>query len=241
MSTSIELLATLQRLDQGIDEKKREAGEVAKQLQDLEQAVEQRAVEAKRLRESYTEAKARQSQTERELAEVDDKMKNRRMRLQRIRSEKELQATQREIDNMKERIGPLEEQELAVLEETESLGAQLSAAEASLKEGEQALERERAELVARTSSLAQEIDRDGVARGELAASLDEGLRRRYELLFARRGGTAVVAVRDGACLGCHMHIPPQLFNQILKGEQVFTCPACQRMLFPYPETDDTGA
>jgi len=213
---------------------------VAKKLQDLEQAVEQRALEAKRLRESYSEAKARQSQTERELAEVEDKMKDRRMRLQRIRSEKELQATQREIDNMKERIGQLEEQELAALEETESLAAQSSAAETSLKEGEQALERERAELVARTSSLAQEIDRDGVARGQLAASLDEGLRSRYELLFARRGGTAVVAVRDGACLGCHMHIPPQLFNQILKGEQVFNCPACQRMLFPYPETDDTG-
>ena len=240
MTTPIELLALLQRLDQEIDGKKREAEEAARQLQALEKAVEQRTADAKRLRDDHAEAKARQGKTERELAEVEDRMKDRRMRLQRIRSEKELQATQREIDNLKGRITELEERELQVLEETETLGAELSAAEKNLREGEQALELERAALIAREAALVGEIDRDSAARKELAQNLDEEMMRRYELLFARRGGVAVVPVRDGTCQGCHMHVPPQLFNQILRGEQVFDCPSCKRILFALPNDEDTG-
>jgi len=240
LATPIGLLASLQRLDQGISGKKQEAGEAARQLQALEVAVQQLGADAKQLREQLADARSRQRRVEQELAEVEDRMKDRRMRLQRIRNEKELQATQREIDSMKERLAQLEEQELQVLEETEALGTRVSTAEGDLREAEQALDVERAALIARGSALVQEIDRDSAARGELAASLDEGLRRRYELLFARRGGTAVVAVRDGTCQGCHMHVPPQLFNEILKGERVFDCPNCQRMLFARPESQDTG-
>ena len=64
MTTSIELLALLQGLDQGIDEKRREAGEAAQQLRALEETVQRRSADAKRLREVHAEAKARQLQTE---------------------------------------------------------------------------------------------------------------------------------------------------------------------------------
>lgn len=240
MATPIELLALLQRLDQGIDGKKREAREAARQLRALEETVQQRSADAKRRREVHTEAKARQIKTERELAELEDKMKDRRMRLQRIRSEKELQATQREIGSLKERVAQLEEQELELLEENEALEKKLASAESDLREGEKALEQERAELIARESALAGEIEREGAERAELARRLDADLRGRYELLFARRGGMAVVAVRNGTCQGCHMHVPPQLFNQVLRGEQVFECPACKRILFAQPDTEEPG-
>ena len=65
----------------------------------------------------------------------------------------------------------------------------------------------------------------------IVASVDEELHRRYEMIFSRRGGLAVVEIRGGTCLGCHMNVPPQLFNQIQRMEQVILCPNCQRMLF----------
>jgi len=46
---------------------------------------------------------------------------------------------------------------------------------------------------------------------------------------------AVVAVRNGTCEGCRMRVPPQLYNQIQRNEQVFLCPSCQRMLHWRPE------
>jgi predicted nucleic acid-binding Zn-ribbon protein len=28
-----------------------------------------------------------------------------------------------------------------------------------------------------------------------------------------------------------MHIPPQLYNELVKGDRMITCPTCQRMLY----------
>jgi len=235
VSSKIELLTSLQRLDQKISDRKREAQGAARQLRDLEATAGERAAEAARARDVCNEAKARQTAIERELAELEEKMKDRRMRMQRIRNDKEMQATQREIEMMKERIAQLEEQELQVLEEAEALTAKVAQAEENLRLGQQALDAERAQLEAKESELAKAVDRDAQVRKELAATIDGGLMRRYEFILSRRGGTAVVAVRDGTCQGCHMHVPPQLFNQILKGEEVFACPSCNRLLFVLPD------
>jgi uncharacterized protein len=47
-------------------------------------------------------------------------------------------------------------------------------------------------------------------------------------------------VRGGTCQGCHMHVPPQLFNQIQRNEQLILCPNCQRMLFWQREGDEAS-
>jgi len=54
---------------------------------------------------------------------------------------------------------------------------------------------------------------------------------RYELIFSRRGGTAVVEVNAGICQGCFMNIPPQLWNEIIRNEKLHLCPSCQRIVF----------
>jgi predicted nucleic acid-binding Zn-ribbon protein len=222
-------------LDQKISDRKREAEDAARQLRELAASAGERAAEAARARDVCNEARARQTAIERELAEIEEKMKDRRMRMQRIRNDKEMQATQREIETMKERIGLLEEQELQVLEEVEALAAKVAQAEENQRQGQQALDGERAQLEAKESELAKAVDRDGQMRKELAATIDRGLMRRYEFILSRRRGTALVAVRDGTCQGCHMHVPPQLYNQILKGEEVFACPSCNRLLFVLPD------
>jgi hypothetical protein len=238
LPTRIELLTSLQRLDQGIKEKKEATEAVTRKLRELEVAVEQRSTEAAQLGTQLGEVKTRQLALERELAEIEEKMKDRRMRLQRIRSERELQATQREIELMKERTAELEEQELVVLEESEALAAKVSAAEENAKGGREALAREREDLVAQTATLTEDIGRATAARDELIGSLDGTLLRRYELIFSKRRGTAVVSVHNGICQGCHMNVPPQLYNQILRGEDVHACPSCHRLLFSAPESVD---
>ncbi len=237
MATTIELLTSLQRLDQTISETVRAAEVAARQRRTLEEAAQEHAADLERLRAELVAVKARQRALEGEIADLEDKMKDRRMRMQRIRSEREVQATKREIDGLKERTVQLEEDGLKVMEEAESLGARLAALEERLTADQQALSQERAALVDREAALVREMEQGRQSRSALASGMDGGLMRRYELIFARRGGTAVVAVRSGTCQGCHMNVPHQLVNQILKGLDVFACPSCQRLLFPDVETD----
>jgi len=238
LSTNIELLMSLQTVDQAIRGKKREVEATMRQLQELESHVRKREAESAQLGEEHAGVKAQQREIERERAEIDEKMKDRRMRLQRVRSEKEMQATQRELDVMRERTTQLDEHELQILEVIEALDTRLVEVAENLRGGREALNGERESLVARGAELTQEIDRESAARSELANALDANLRRRYEVIFTRHGGTAVVLVRDGVCQGCHMHVPPQLFNQILRGGDVFDCPSCHRILFAAPDNHD---
>ena len=79
-----------------------------------------------------------------------------------------------------------------------------------------------------------------VYRTELIQTVDGELRRKYEMIFSRRGGLAVVEIREGACQGCRIRVPPQLFNEIQRNEHVILCPSCQRILFWRAEVGEVG-
>jgi len=88
--------------------------------------------------------------------------------------------------------------------------------------------------------LAAEIERERARRSELVQTVDSDLRRKYELIFSRRGGVAVVEIRGGICQGCRMRVPPQLFNEIQRNQHVILCPSCQRILFWRSEGEEAS-
>jgi uncharacterized protein len=74
-------------------------------------------------------------------------------------------------------------------------------------------------------------------RQRIASQVAAELISRYELIFSRRGGTAVVEVAGGICQGCYMNIPPQFLNEIIKSEKLNLCPSCQRILYLKPSSE----
>ena len=44
-------------------------------------------------------------------------------------------------------------------------------------------------------------------------------------------GVAVVSVWKEVCDGCHMSIPPQLYNELQKSTRLLTCPNCNRIIY----------
>ena len=44
-------------------------------------------------------------------------------------------------------------------------------------------------------------------------------------------GQAISSVIQGVCQICHMGIPPQKFNELMRGEALMTCPNCNRMIY----------
>ena len=61
--------------------------------------------------------------------------------------------------------------------------------------------------------------------------MEAALLKRYELLRSRRNGQALAGVTDGVCKGCFMNIPPQLFIELQKEEEMLSCPSCNRIMF----------
>jgi len=41
----------------------------------------------------------------------------------------------------------------------------------------------------------------------------------------------IVAVVDAVCQGCHMNIPPQMYNELQRGDSLKRCPICDRIIY----------
>ena len=231
MPTKIEVLATLQLVDQSLRAKTRTVAEGEGRVAALEEAVSAQTAAASAARVELAALGARQRDLEGRLAAAEAKMKDRRMRMTRIRNDKELGLARREVDLLKEEIGTLETELMAVMEQVEGATAKLAGLDTELARLAAERDREASELRETLARLSSEIERERATRSELVQTIDGDLRRKYEMIFSRRGGLAVVEVRSGICQGCRMRVPPQLFNQIQRNAEVILCPSCQRMLY----------
>lgn len=241
MRSQIELLADLQIVDQRLRDKRRAVGESEGRLAALQEALTRQTAAAAESRASLAVLSGKQKELEDKLGANEARVKDSRMRMTRIRNDRELQMTKRELDHLKEEAGDFETELMGVMEQVEAGTARLTAAEAELVQLNEALSVEADALRGRAAELKGEIEQDTKERDVLVVTVPEDLRRRYELIFERRGGLAVVEIRGGVCLGCRMNVPPQLANIVRRGEQVNVCPNCQRIIYFRPEPQEEAS
>ncbi|MBP1688317.1 MAG: hypothetical protein H6Q33_4460 [Deltaproteobacteria bacterium] len=234
----IDRLFALQEIDRRLREKSELVQTLEREIAELETEIVRQRAHTHTAQAERDADEARRRQIEAHIADEEEKMKDRRMRLNRVRNEKELQALRREIEVGKETTQQAEEELLGVFESLETKTAAAQQAESSLRDLETTAASQMAERQARLHQLRSELEGERVGRTQVAATLDRGLRVKYEQIFDRRGGTAVVEVRNGTCLGCHMNLPPQFFNELQRARDVRLCPSCHRILFWRPERLD---
>lgn len=152
-------------------------------------------------------------------------------RLPQIKTQKEYVAVLKEIDTAKKLSKELQSQIDAKDEILASLNSDMAEKDEELAKGTVESDARCAEIDAALVSVNQKIAEMDSQRSALLKELPSRLRKRYELLMSRRGGVAVVEARNGACLGCHMHLPPQLYNSLFVVNDIQTCPHCNRLLF----------
>jgi predicted nucleic acid-binding Zn-ribbon protein len=149
----------------------------------------------------------------------------------RIGNPKELSAMQEDVAAIGRRVQHLEDESLAVMEEVESREAERRRAQEELKAAEAALARV-VEAYERDSGDADREIASLTARREvLAAEVDEAVLRRYERLRAAKSGVAVVEVKGGICVGCHVAVPERLVSRLGRDPDLLAaCDGCGRLL-----------
>ncbi len=156
-------------------------------------------------------------------------------RLPEIKTQKEYLAVLKEIDTAKKLNKDLTEQ-------VEAKNAEIAALTEEKAEKQQNLTEMEAQIAARCGEIEVTLKALQKSRQSLTKQRDsqikplpKNLQRSYRLLMERRAGVAVVEARNGACLGCNMHLPPQLFNSLFLAQEIKTCPHCSRLLFVVKE------
>ena len=149
----------------------------------------------------------------------------------RVGNPKELTAMQEDVAALGRQRRKIEDEMLALMEETEQLAKTVGTLEAQRQARERELEEDLAQYQTHTRTLAGQLETLRGTRETKAAELDPDLLRRYERLRPRKEGVAVAAVVGGICDGCHVAIPEGRAAEILEGNRVFTCEECGRILY----------
>lgn len=152
-------------------------------------------------------------------------------RLPQIKTQKEYVAVLKEVDTAKKLAKELQANIDAKNEILSSLSADKEEKDGELATSTEQADARCAEIDAAMVSVNDKFAEMTRQRDALLEELPKSMRKRYELLMSRRAGVAVVEARGGACTGCHMHLPPQMFNSLFVVQEIQSCPHCNRLLF----------
>jgi predicted nucleic acid-binding Zn-ribbon protein len=158
--------------------------------------------------------------------------------LKGITTQKEYQAVNKEIASARKLIGELEEQILQKTVRGEELKGELTVMESDAATLEENISRQKSEVQARIDVEESTAAADVKVREGMVKAIPASILKRYEKLREARRGIAVVEARDGGCMGCNMHIPPQMYNNLFRGEELIACPHCQRILVLHTEQQE---
>lgn len=224
-------LMSLQGIDRQLHELQDALSKVGGRVGQLRLETDGYRAELERLQQEEQQARINQRQLEKDLAEGEANNRNKRMRRNQVRNEKEQQAIDHEIESQREHNQRVESDLLTLMSGEEARAKRIAELVQLAEQGTANLLAAEKEIAAQVEDLKISIAKHRVDRDQMIQNIDAALLARYEMIFSRRAGLAVAEARDGTCNGCRMRLPPQFYNQILRHEQVYFCPNCQRILY----------
>lgn len=230
MKKQILLLRELQEAELRIKRLKGDQERYPHEIRELDEKLTSEKETALQEKERLQTLEKERRRKEGELNEEGERVKRTKGRLFDVKTNKEYQALLHEIEMMENSTSQKEDEILAILEETDELRESVSEREGALVTLEKEIRAEISEIEKKLADLVEEIAAMEKRREEIFKTLDGDLLRAYETLKAKRG-TALAAVRGGACQGCYVNIPPQMFNEVQRNETLIRCPNCNRFLY----------
>lgn len=224
-------LMSLQAIDRELRDLELALASVAGRVQELRLEAEKQQAELDRLTAEEQQSAMVRRQLEKELAEGEARIRNKRMRLNQVRNDKELQALSHEVETQRESNQRFEAELIALMEASEPRTTRIAEMTPSVQQLLTELSEAEKEIAAQVEDLKISITKQRLERDLMAGNVDRGLLQRYEMIFSRRNGLAVAEARSGTCQGCRMRLPPQLYNQIQRHDSIHFCPNCQRILY----------
>lgn len=231
MKRQVELLVELQRIDserKKVETKKHdlpvELERLKTTLRDFEEKVEE---ERKKIEDLYEKHRLKES----ELNKGNETLKKTKSRLFEVKTNKEYQALLKEIEVINGRNDELESEIINVLEAIDTVKEQLEQEEKEYSVFRSECESDIRKIEEEINSIDSVLITIQEQFGDVKKDIDADHLRRYDIIKQKRNNRAVVPVWKGICGGCHMNIPPQMYNELQKYEELMLCPHCNRIIY----------
>ena len=156
-----------------------------------------------------------------------------RLKTQQYQTRKndEFQAIGHEIERYENEISKIEDEELELMVEADTIKGDLAEEEKKAGAVRESIARQTKDLEAKSTTLHSQLEELSKERAEIAAKIDEDLLSRFERLFKSKGDAVVVALDHEVCTGCHMKVTTQTAHRVKAGKEIVSCENCGRILY----------
>lgn len=193
------------------------------------------------LKQEIKEEQLKKQKNELHLAELSAKLEENGKKSAEVKTEREMKSLQLEEEIAKEQVafaneeierleklishkqGKIDELEAKAGEIEENLGAVKADVDVKLAK----IDEERKEVFAKKQALVSAMNQKGLSF--------------YQKIRRWAKNTTAVPVRNQACMGCFMAVSDKIYADVIKGEEITTCPHCGRILYLEASADAIGA
>ena len=197
-------------------------------LENQKKALEERF---EKLDEEIKNIKLKRSKNELLIAELKEKLKDIEEKQNKVKSEKEFKALQIEEELAREQIEGAnediarfekileqkEEEKRELQNKIEKIDAEITLTKIDVDKKLETVEKQKEEIYKK--------------RDELIQKMNPNIYRFYEKIKRWAGISAVTPIKKQACTGCNMRINDKIYSEVIKGDEIITCPHCGRVLF----------
>jgi len=170
-----------------------------------------------------SELKEKLDQIAQKSAKVKTMKEAKALSLEEELAKEQIESANDEIAKFEKIVEDKKEEQKEDKKEIESLEAQSVIVQAEIQDKLDKLEKQKETIYKNKESLVKEMD--------------SNIYKFYEKIKKWAGNSAVSPVKKHACMGCFIKVNDKTYADVIKGEEIITCPHCGRVL--YIETEET--
>ncbi|MBC2710847.1 MAG: hypothetical protein HGJ94_07575 [Desulfosarcina sp.] len=220
---------------QGVEVEILQAGRLIIAMSDEAVALEQEVAEREALvtaeRETLDDLKKSYRELESESKINAEMIVKSNEKLRNVKTNKEYQSILKEIEDIRKKNSGIEDRMLDQLENIESSERTVKEKEAQLGGFFQSCREKKEMLAAKEQRERQAVDTLNEKKVQISAKADPTTITILDDVKKKVRGLAVVPVQQAICMGCHMNIPAQLFNELQRFDELRFCPHCHRIIY----------
>ena len=235
MNQELENLISLQSIDSKILDIESLAGDLPQKVEKKEQAIKEMSdnLDAGSQRLEGIEKENRKLKSEIEDGEAS--LAKYKDQLFLVKSNKEYDALNNEIDHLKKTISESEEKYILLEEEKETLLKTKESDESEIATLNEILEKEKARLDGALNESKSELEELNINRKSIMNKIESSYLSQYNTLKEVKG--VGVAPLNGDCCGsCYSMLPPQMVVEIKSNNIIHSCPSCS--VYSYWEKEE---
>jgi uncharacterized protein len=234
MHSDIQKLIDLQQVDFRIAALKTEIAALPAEVRQIEVKL---ASSKARVEAVQAAAKADENSRRKHESDIQDqqqKISKYRDQSLNVKTNQEYKALLSEIEQAETEIRKLEDKILEIMVASDARKDELKQAEAALKANTAEVEKEKEHARQQTAEDEEQLAELNIQRQELRTNINDDALRHYDRVLKLRHSALAAVHDDQMCSVCRVRLRPQVFQDVMRGEEMVYCDSCQRILYYVP-------